>query len=103
MASPIRRDPPALHDRAIEDLSFIRRTMEGAASFTDVPGWGLVVVGTTALGAAALASAQPTAMRWLAVWLGEALVGAGVGSLLMLQKMRRRSGPGPMVSPWLLL
>jgi hypothetical protein len=98
MASPVR-EPAALHDRAIQDLSFIRRTMEGAASFTDVPGWGLVVVGTTALGAAALASAQPTAMRWLAVWLGEAFVGAGVGTLLMLQKMRRRSGPGPMVSP----
>jgi hypothetical protein len=89
MASPIR-EPEALHDRAIQDLSFIRRTMEGAASFTDVPGWGLVVVGTTALGAAALADAQPTAMRWLGVW---------IGTLLMLQKMRRRSGPGPVVSP----
>src|SRR5688572_20432864 len=100
MASPLR-EPAALHDRAIQDLSFIRRTMGGASSFPDAPGGRLVAGGTGPLAVAgpALASAQPTAMRWLAVWLGEAFVGAGVGSRLMLQKMRRRSGPGPMVSP----
>jgi len=98
MASPLRQDPPALHDRAIQDLSFIRRTMEGAASFTDVPGWGLVAVGVTALGAAALASQQPTPFRWLMVWLGEACIGASLGMLTMLRKMRRRSEPGPVLS-----
>ena len=98
MASPLRRDPPALHDRAIQDLSFIRRTMEGAASFTDVPGWGLVAVGATALGAAALASQQRTHFHWLAVWLAEAVLGATIGALTMLRKMRRRAEPGPMLS-----
>jgi len=98
MASPLRQDSPALHDRAIEDLSFIRRTMEGAASFTDVPGWGLVVVGVTALGAAALASQQPTHLRWLFVWLAEAVLGATLGTALMFRKMRARGGSGPVVS-----
>lgn len=97
MAAPLR-EPPALHDRAIQDLSFIRRTMEGAASFTDVPGWGLVLIGVTALGAAPLALTQPTAFRWLAVWLAEAVLGATLGSALMLRKMRRRADPGPMLS-----
>jgi hypothetical protein len=97
MSAPLRR-PPALHDRAIEDLSFIRRTMEGAASFTDVPGWGLVVIGCTAIGAAAFASVQPTAFRWLAVWLLEALLGATVGTALMVRKMQRRAEQGPMLS-----
>ncbi|MEO6068338.1 MAG: hypothetical protein ABIQ41_10215 [Gemmatimonadales bacterium] len=97
MAAPLR-EPPALHDRAIQDLSFIRRTMEGAASFTDVPGWGLALIGVTALGAAAWASVQPTAIRWLAVWLAEAVLGATLGSVLMLRKMRRRAGSGPMIS-----
>ena len=97
MAAPLR-DPPALHDRAIQDLSFIRRTMEGAASFTDVPGWGLALTGGTALIAAWVAAVQPTAIRWLAVWLVEALLGASLGTALMLRKMQLRSGPGPMLS-----
>ena len=98
MASPLRRDPPALHDRAIQDLSFIRRTMEGAASFTDVPGWGLVAIGVTAIGAAFVAHGQPTSFRWLAIWLLEAIIGATVGSALMFRKMQERGGEGPVVS-----
>jgi hypothetical protein len=97
MASPLR-EPPALHDRAIQDLSFIRKAMEGAASFTDVPGWGLALTGCTALAAAALAHAQGSGIRWLLVWLAEAIIGCGLGTLLMLRKMQRRSGPGPMLS-----
>lgn len=82
--------PPALHDKALQDLSFIRRTMEGAASFTDVPGWGLVGTGVIALVTAYLANRQPTPERWLAFWLAAAVVAASVGSLTMWQKMRRR-------------
>jgi len=100
MSAPLR-EPPALHDRAIQDLSFIRRTIEGASSFTDVPGWGTVVVGLTALGAAALAARQPTAPRWIGVWLAEAVVGVLLGGGAMWRKMRRNrahSDAAPMLS-----
>ncbi len=93
MAAP-RPDPPAIHDRALQDLSFIRRTMEGAASFTDVPGWGLVGLGLTALVAAPIADRQQDAKRWLLVWLVAAVIGASIGSGTMLHKMRRRVGNG---------
>lgn len=92
--------PPALHDRALQDLSFIRRTMEGAASFTDVPGWGLAVTGVTALGAAALAAQQTSAGAWLRVWMAEAVLAALLGGGMMWRKMRRRvpAGSGPLLT-----
>lgn len=85
-------ETPALHDRALQDLSFIRRTMEGAASFTDVPGWGLVGVGGMALLAAPVAAGQPSTERWLAVWVGTAIAAAAVGGMATVRKMRRRVG-----------
>lgn len=89
MAAPDSH-PPALRDRALQDLSFIRRTMEGASSFTDVPGWGLVATGVIALAAAVLADRQPSAERWLLTWVAAAAVAVVCGGLAMLRKMRRR-------------
>ena len=87
-------DPTPLHDRALQDLSFIRRTMEGAASFTDVPGKGIVALGLIAIAAAAMASRQPTPDAWLTVWLVTGLIGGLVGSGTMYHKMRQRVGTG---------
>lgn len=88
--SPTSGEPPALHQRALQDLSYIRRTMEGAAAFTDVPGWGLVGVGGVALAAAALATMLASPLAWLLTWLGAAVVAVTAGGLAMQRKMRRR-------------
>jgi hypothetical protein len=71
-------EPVALHERAMEDLRYIRRTMERAGEFTAVPGVGGMVMGLVGFAAAAAASVQPTADRWLLTWLGAALIAAGV-------------------------
>ena len=81
--------PPALGNRAIDNLRFIRETMERAASFTAVPGWGGVAMGVTALAAAALSTRASTAEEWLGVWLVEAFIAFSIGAWAMAVKSRR--------------
>jgi hypothetical protein len=96
MSEPLRSrtpDPRALHRRAMADLSFIRRTMEHAASFTSFSGWGLVLIGFTAASAGWLAGPRPEAAGWLGVWLGEAAVGLSLGVLTTVWKARAAGEP----------
>ena len=76
----------------MDNLSFIRSTMERATSFTAVPGWGGVAMGATALVAAAIAPLQGSPDGWLRVWLVEALVAGAIGSYAMARKARRSEG-----------
>lgn len=83
----------SLHDKAMRDLRHIRAAMDGATRFTGVSGWGEMLMGATALGAAAVAGRQPTEERWLAVWLAEALLAAAIGVGAMALKARRLGRP----------
>ena len=90
------------HARAVEDLRFIRETMERSSSFTAVPGWGQVAMGATALGAAWIARWQLHPWTWLQVWLGEAIVAAAVVLAATWAKAQKAglpltSGPGRKV------
>ncbi len=90
---------PAPEVRAAEHLQFIREMMARSGSFTAVPGWGTVAMGVTALPTALIAGLQTTAGRWLAVWLLDAALAAGLGAVALWWKTRRsgvslRSGPG---------
>lgn len=98
---PLRRTdaPVAIDDHARENLRFIRETMERAGSFTAVPGWGGVALGTTALGASVVASRQVSPEAWLAVWLIEAAIAIAIAGWSTLSKARRAhdsllTGPG---------
>src|SRR6185312_6419387 len=89
---PTPREPaaaPALHARAMDNLSFIRSTMERATAFTAVPGWGGVAMGVTALAATALAHRAATPTEWLTVWLGASVLALAIGGWSMLVKARR--------------
>ena len=99
---PIRPEidePTALHVRALDDLRFIRETMERSAAFTAISGIGEVLVGISALIAAVIAAQQPSEARWIGVWLVEALVALAIGGITTGRKARRAgvplfSGPG---------
>jgi hypothetical protein len=78
---------------ALEDLRFIRATMERASSFTGVPGKGLVAMGATAVVASMLASRQPTSPGWLLVWLAEAALALAIAVLTIRQKARKSNQP----------
>jgi len=73
----------------MDNLRFIRETMEGAARFTAVSGSGEIAVGLTALLAAWLGSLQESRPVWLGIWLAEAVVGALVSIAAIVRKARR--------------
>jgi len=92
---PIRSlplEPPALHAHAMDNLRFIRETMEGVA-FTTFSGRGLVVIGAFALLAGVAAEAQPTAARWLLVWLTLGVVSVPLAMLAAARKSRAAGLP----------
>lgn len=96
-----RPDPVPIHGQAIDDLRYIRRTMERAGAFTAISGWGLVATGLTALAAAGIAAGQPTVEAWLGTWLAEGLVAFAVSLWASNRKARAArvpllNGPGRM-------
>ena len=96
MGAP-RTEPVELHTHAMENLRYIRRTMERAGSFTAVPGVGGLLMGSTALAAAWMASGRSGTGAWLAVWMADAGLALLVGVVAAAVKSRRvkmLSGPG---------
>ena len=103
LATPEQNEePPALHERAMDNLRYIRETMERASAFTGISGWGQVAIGVTALGCAALAAHQSNVKSWLMVWIAEALFSLLIAGWSMDRKARAVgmplfSGPGRKV------
>lgn len=62
----------------MDNLRYIRGMMEAAATFTAVSGWGQVVIGVTAVGAALVAARQSAPWNWVAIWLAEGGIAAGI-------------------------
>ena len=88
--------PAQTSHRATEDLQFIRHAMERANRFHAVPGIGLVIMGTTAIAAAGLATMAPAPL-WLSIWIADAVLAVSVGLLTMYRKAR--SVNLPVASP----
>ncbi len=95
-ARPLRivgTEPAGLHTRAMDNLRFIRQTMESATAFTAVSGWGVAMVGATALGAAAVARRAISPDAWLMVWVWEAVLSFAIAAGATVRKARRSKLP----------
>ena len=84
---------PALHDRAMDNLRYIRETMERATPFTGISGRGEMAIGATALVASLIAAKQPTFNSWLAIWLAEGLISLLIAGWSMDRKARAAQMP----------
>lgn len=92
-------EPIPIENHAMENIRFIRETMERSGAFTAVPGWGGALIGATALGAAFAASKQTGPQAWLTIWLIEVLVALLIAGWTTYQKasavnLSLFSGPG---------
>lgn len=87
------RRAPRLDAQAMENIRFMRETMERSASFTAVPGKGGVAMGATALAAALIATRTTTPEMWLATWALAALVALAIGVGAMSLKARAANLP----------
>jgi hypothetical protein len=88
-----RPEPVSLQSHAMDNLKFIRETMERAGSFTAVPGWGGFAMGVSALAASVIAAMQSTREAWLATWLIEGVFAIALGALAMTRKANRAQVP----------
>src|SRR5215211_813616 len=96
---PRHSDPPEMQARAMDNLSYIRGMMERAGTFTAVSGWGEVVIGLTAIIAALVASRQTLPWAWVATWVAEGGIAAGISVASMAIKAHSANMPllsGPL-------
>lgn len=90
-AIPIRErrgETVGIQNHALDNLRYIRDTMERAGSFTAVPGWGGIAMGLTASGAAFIAARQRSQEAWLATWLAAAVLACAIGLIALHRKAR---------------
>jgi hypothetical protein len=88
---PRRIEPISIDSGAVENLRYIRSTIEAAHTFTTVPGKGCIAMGVTALGAVGIESIPQLAPHWLAIWVGAAIV-ACVAALWFMEQKARAQG-----------
>lgn len=93
---PIRKpaeDLIPIHAHAMDNLRYIRKTMERAGSFTAVPGWGGVAMGVTAIAASLIATRARSMNEWLSIWMIEGVLAVAIGIFAMWRKASQAELP----------
>jgi len=85
---PRRVEPTPIDSGALENLRYIRSTIEAADTFTTVPGYGCIAMGVTALVAVGVESIPQLTQYWLGIWVAAAIVACATALWFMEQKAR---------------
>jgi len=96
---PPRPDPAALHERALDDLRYIRETMANASSFTAISGLGFVIVGVGAIVTGSVTPKLDGALPRVAAWVVDAAFSVAVGfatTSLKASKVGQPPWSGPL-------
>ena len=88
-----------MHAHAIDNIRFIRDAMSRATEFTAVPGWGGVMMGVTAIVAAAVSGPPDDSLRWVLIWFVDAGLAAAIALTTMTIKARRIGAPLSSAAP----
>jgi hypothetical protein len=83
-----RIEPTRIDSGAVENLRYIRSTIEAAHTFTTVPGKGCIAMGVVALAAVVTESFEAMAPYWLTVWIAAAVLACAAALWFMEQKAR---------------
>ena len=73
--------------------------MARASEFTAVPGWGGVLMGASALVTAPISGPPDGTLRWLLIWLADAIFATAVALVAMTRKARRSGAPLSSLAP----
>jgi hypothetical protein len=77
----------------MDNLRYIRETMERATPFTGISGRGEMAIGVTALIVSVVAAQQQNFNAWLAIWLAEGFISLLIAGWSMDRKARATQTP----------
>lgn len=99
MDRPSRPPPVALHDRALDDLRFIRQTMANATAFTAISGLGFLVVGVGAIVTDQVVQSLDGTLPRVGAWVVDAGLSMAIG-LMGAAFKARRAGEAVLSGPF---
>lgn len=78
-----------IHLHAMDNITYIRDAMERSATFTAVPGWGMVIVGGLATLGSYVATLRLNETWWFNVWITIGLISMLIGIVALRVKANR--------------
>lgn len=88
-----KKAPDSVAERAKDNLEFIRSAMERSSRFTAVPGYGGVLMGVTAIVAAAFTASTEHFGTWAIIWFADACLAVAIGGISIWRKLSRSGEP----------